>query len=166
MRHADLGGTPSAFELLGQHRYVRAQAASNIWLGSIHLRCSRRSAFSSAADGVVGSVLALGRYPDCPRSQPPLPAEDNFNPECAEEGLAPAQPISECAGVLRPARPAPSGHSIAANIDRRLAAHLTTMPRPARSRFRRQGSKTARAPQLVRPAPETEAAACRRCDGT
>jgi hypothetical protein len=36
MRHADVGGTPSSLGLLGQKRYVRAQAAqaaSNIWLG-------------------------------------------------------------------------------------------------------------------------------------
>jgi hypothetical protein len=31
--------------------------------------------------------------------------EGNFNPECAEERLCPAQPASECAGTLRPARP-------------------------------------------------------------
>ena len=27
MRYAGVAGTPSAFEILGQHRYVRAQAA-------------------------------------------------------------------------------------------------------------------------------------------
>ena len=37
MRHAGVGGRPSAFELLGQHRYLRAQAASNIWLGSLYV---------------------------------------------------------------------------------------------------------------------------------
>ena len=37
MRHAGDGGTPAAFELLGQHRYLRAQAASNIWLGSLYV---------------------------------------------------------------------------------------------------------------------------------
>ena len=41
---------------------------------------------ADGADGVVGSVLAHGRYPDRPRSQPPLAAEDDLNPECAEEG--------------------------------------------------------------------------------
>ena len=34
---------------------------------------------ADGADGVVGSVLAHGRYPDGPRSQPPLAAEDNFH---------------------------------------------------------------------------------------
>jgi hypothetical protein len=40
MRHAGVGGRPSAFELLGQHRYLRAQVAqapSNIWLGSLYV---------------------------------------------------------------------------------------------------------------------------------
>src|SRR5262245_40146691 len=50
-------------------------------------------------------MLTYGRYPDCPRPQPPLAAEDNFNPERAEEGLCPAQPASECPGTLWPARP-------------------------------------------------------------
>src|SRR6478752_7298897 len=75
---------------------------------------------ADGADGVVGSVLAHGGYPDGPRSQPPLAAEDDLNPECAEDGLGPAQPASECAGVLWPARPDPSGHSTAANIDAEL----------------------------------------------
>src|SRR6476661_1447078 len=69
------------------------------------------------ADGVVGSVLARGRYPDGPRSQPPLAAEDDLNPKRAKRSLCPTQPASECAGALWPARPGPSGHSIAANID-------------------------------------------------
>src|SRR6266542_2195748 len=60
---------------------------------------------ADGADGVVGSVLELGRYPDRPRSQPPLAAEDDLNPECAQKGLCPPQPASECAGVLWPARP-------------------------------------------------------------
>jgi hypothetical protein len=59
---------------------------------------------ADGADDVVGSVLAHGRYPDGPRSQPPLAAEDDLNPEWAEEGLCPAQPTSECAGVLWSAR--------------------------------------------------------------
>src|SRR5262245_23665150 len=50
-------------------------------------------------------ILAYGRYPDCPHPQPPLAAEGNFNPECAEERLCPAQPACECAGTLWPARP-------------------------------------------------------------
>jgi hypothetical protein len=37
-------------------------------------------------------VLAYGRYPDGARSEPPLAVEDNLNPECAQEGLCPAQP--------------------------------------------------------------------------
>ena len=72
---------------------------------------------ADGADGVVGSVLAHGRYPDGPRSQPPLAAEDDLNPKRAKRGLCPTQPASECAGTFWPARPGPSGHSIAANID-------------------------------------------------
>src|SRR5262245_6765893 len=59
---------------------------------------------ADGADGVVGSVLARCRYLDLPRSQPPLGAEDNLNPECAKEGLGPAQPACECPGALWPAR--------------------------------------------------------------
>ena len=87
---------------------------------------------ADGADGVVRSVLAHGRYPDCPRSQPPLAAEDDLNPECAEEGLGPAQPASECAGILWPARAGPSGHSIAANIDADLQK-VGCASRPLRS---------------------------------
>src|SRR4029077_18869519 len=72
---------------------------------------------ADGADGVVGSVLAYGRYPDGPRSQPPLAAEDDLNPKRAKRGLCPTQPASECAGTLRPTRPGPSGDSTAANID-------------------------------------------------
>jgi hypothetical protein len=36
---------------------------------------------ADGADGVVGLVFACGRYPDRPRSQPRLAAEDNLNPE-------------------------------------------------------------------------------------
>ena len=64
---------------------------------------------ADGADGVMGSVLTHGRYPDGPRSQPPLAAEDNFNPEGAEERLCPAQPAYECAGTLWPARPVGAG---------------------------------------------------------
>ena len=53
-------------------------------------------------------MLTYGRYPDCPRPQPPLAAEDNLNPERAEEGLCPAQPASERPGALWPARPVPN----------------------------------------------------------
>ena len=45
------------------------------------------------ADGVMESVLTYGRYPDCPCSQPPLAAEDNFNPECAEEAGRPSHQL-------------------------------------------------------------------------
>src|SRR6266516_1046819 len=64
---------------------------------------------ADSADGVMQWVLAYGRYPDCARSEPPLAAEDNFNPKCAEEGLCPAQPASQCAGALWPASPAGAG---------------------------------------------------------
>jgi hypothetical protein len=50
-------------------------------------------------------ILVYGRYPDCARSEPPLAAEGNFNPKCAQEGLCPAQPTSEYAGAFWPARP-------------------------------------------------------------
>ena len=60
---------------------------------------------ADGADSAMGSVLTRGRYPDCPRSEPPLAAEDNLNPECAEEALRPAQPAGECARTLWPARP-------------------------------------------------------------
>src|SRR5262245_43761666 len=52
---------------------------------------------------------AYGRYPDCPRSQPPLAAEGNFNPEGTEETLCSAQSASECAGALWPAESAGAG---------------------------------------------------------
>src|SRR5258708_32088433 len=63
--------------------------------------------FVDAADGAddMGLILTYGLYPDCAHSQPPLAAEDNLNPECAEEALCPAQSASECAGTLWPARP-------------------------------------------------------------
>src|SRR5438132_1036862 len=44
------------------------------------------------ADGVMQLVLVYGRYRDCARSEPPLAAKGNFNPNCAEERLCPAQP--------------------------------------------------------------------------
>src|SRR5271165_6601190 len=75
---------------------------------------------ADGAEGVVGLVLAPGRYRDGPRSQPSLAAEDDLNPKRAKRGLCPTQPASECAGVLRPARSGPSGHGIAANIDAEL----------------------------------------------
>ena len=42
---------------------------------------------ADGADGVVGSVLAHGRYPDGPRSQPPLAAEDDLDPKRAKGAL-------------------------------------------------------------------------------
>jgi hypothetical protein len=44
---------------------------------------------ADGADGVVGSGLAYGPYPDGPRSQPPLAAEDDFNPKRTKRGLCP-----------------------------------------------------------------------------
>ena len=44
---------------------------------------------ADGADGVVGLVFTCGRYPDRPRSQPPLAAEDNLNPERAEQRFVP-----------------------------------------------------------------------------
>src|SRR4051794_29201204 len=87
---------------------------------------------ADGADGVVGSVLAHGRYPDGPRSQPPLAAEDDFNSKRAKRSLCPTQPASECAGTLWPARLGPSGHSIAANIDADLQK-VGCASRPLRS---------------------------------
>ena len=47
---------------------------------------------ADVADGTddVTELLTCERNPDCPHSQPPLAAEDNFNPECAKERLGPA----------------------------------------------------------------------------
>ena len=56
---------------------------------------------ADGSDGVVGSVLAYGRYPDGPRSQPPLAAEDNLDPEGAEQGLYPAQPTARELQIVR-----------------------------------------------------------------
>src|SRR5215475_12989568 len=70
---------------------------------------------ADVADGVVGSVLTRGRYRDGPRSQPPLAAEDDLNPDSAEEGLGAAQPASESAGILWPARAVPN-KGVARNI--------------------------------------------------
>src|SRR3954470_23724955 len=78
------------------------------------------------------SVLTRGRDPDGPRSQPPLAAEDDLNSKRAKRGLCPTQPASECAGTFWPARPGPSGHSIAANIDADLQK-LGCASRPLRS---------------------------------
>jgi hypothetical protein len=60
---------------------------------------------ADGADGVMASAITYRRYPDCPRSQPPLAAEDSFNPERAEEALCPARSARECAGTLWPAKP-------------------------------------------------------------
>src|SRR6476469_6042502 len=77
-------------------------------------------------------MLTYGRYPDCPRPQPPLTAEDDLNPERAKRGLCPTQPARECAGTLWPARSGPSGHSIAGNIDADLQK-VGCASRPLRS---------------------------------
>src|SRR6516225_11621460 len=60
---------------------------------------------ADGADGVTQLVLVYNRYPDCARSKPPLAAEGNFNPYCAQEGLWPAQPASKGAGAFWPASP-------------------------------------------------------------
>src|SRR5258705_10537162 len=91
---------------------------------------------ADGADGVVRSALAHGRAPDGPRSQPPLAAEDDLNPKRAKRGLCPTQPASECAGVLRPARPGPSGNIMAANVDADLQK-VGCASRPLRSVGRR-----------------------------
>src|SRR5215467_1943048 len=57
------------------------------------------------ADDVMESVLTPGRDPDRPHSQSALAAEYNFNSEYPEEALRSAQPASECAWALGPARP-------------------------------------------------------------
>jgi hypothetical protein len=49
---------------------------------------------ADGADGVMQLVLVYCRYPDYARSKPPLAAEGNFNPKCAQEGLCPAQSAS------------------------------------------------------------------------
>jgi hypothetical protein len=85
---------------------------------------------ADGADGVIASVY--GHYPDCPRFQPPLEAEDNFNPECAEEGLCPAQ-ASERAGELlgQPDRLVPTCNSSDA-----LPVHSALSARISRRFFR------------------------------
>ena len=80
------------------------QIAGAVPAGGCGLRDDRK-ARPGADLKVVRSALTRGRYPDCPRSQPPLAAEGNLNLKGAEEGLCPAQPASECAGALWPARP-------------------------------------------------------------
>src|SRR4029077_14338194 len=46
---------------------------------------------ADGSDGVVGSVLAYGRYPNGPRSQPPLAAEDDLNPSARRSRPASAR---------------------------------------------------------------------------
>src|SRR6266540_2499112 len=55
---------------------------------------------ADGADGVMGSVLTQGRYPDCPCSQPPLAAEDNLDPEGAEEVCARRSRPASARGLL------------------------------------------------------------------
>jgi hypothetical protein len=52
---------------------------------------------------VRGALMAV--VLDCSPSQPPFTADENLNPECAEEHLCPAQPASECPGTLWSAGP-------------------------------------------------------------
>ena len=82
---------------------------------------------ADGADGVVGLVFTCGRYPDRPRSEPPLAAEDNLNPERAEQRLYPPQPASERARVFWPASQV-RNHGI--------AGHLGAGPAKARMRSR------------------------------
>ena len=42
---------------------------------------------ADCADGVIGSVFIYDPDLDCACSEPPFAAEDNLNPEGAEEGL-------------------------------------------------------------------------------
>src|SRR5262249_38044173 len=60
---------------------------------------------ADGADDVMEWRLSRGHDPDSAHPQPPLAAERNFNPECAEEALRPAQPARECAWTLWPASP-------------------------------------------------------------
>ena len=50
-----MGGTPSAFELLGQHRYLRAQA-EQLWEGRQNIRAMYTPA-SEAARRIADSIL-------------------------------------------------------------------------------------------------------------
>jgi hypothetical protein len=69
LRHAGVGCLPSAFELLGERRYVRAQAAqaSNIWLENTHVDSPRqrqnrieRPACSASSMLLLWSSSAIG----------------------------------------------------------------------------------------------------------
>jgi len=75
-----------------------------VWTSAISIVADAADA-ADGADDVMESVLTRGRDPDRAHSQSALAAERNFNPECAEEALRPAQPASECAWTLWPARP-------------------------------------------------------------
>jgi len=55
---------------------------------------------ADGADGVVCSVLARGRYPDGPRSQPPLAAEDNFLRSSRERNYWPQRPPLKTLTIL------------------------------------------------------------------
>jgi hypothetical protein len=59
-----------------------------------------RADAADGADGVMGSVLTHGRYPDCPYCQPPLATEGDFSPESAGEGLCPARIIASRAVIF------------------------------------------------------------------
>ena len=73
---------------------------------------------ADGADGVVDSVLPMAVILIVRVPEPPLAAEDNLNPKCAEQGLCPAQSASECAGALWPARPAPLAANIGADLQK------------------------------------------------
>src|SRR5215471_2423551 len=64
---------------------------------------------ADGADGIMQLLPAYGRYPDCTRSEPPLAAKGDFNPNCAQEGLCPAQPAGQRARALWPARAVGAG---------------------------------------------------------
>src|SRR5262249_3526059 len=95
----------------------------------------------------MGLGLAHGRYPDCPHSQPPLAAEDNLNPECAQQDLCPAQSASKCARALWPAEsagadkrsvalPAVFAHRPIRDSSLHLRLSLASKPSPVISRRR------------------------------
>ncbi len=56
-------------------------------LDSLHVHVADAA---DGADGGMVSVLTYGSYPDCSHSLPFLSAEDNFNPNGAQQGLGAA----------------------------------------------------------------------------
>jgi hypothetical protein len=98
---ASSGSRPSLTRLASayRHRKIPADPSSPLRIKISHIR------FAQVGRSSYFSRCPYDRYPDCPRPQPPLAAEDNLNPECAEERLCPTQPASACPGALWPARP-------------------------------------------------------------